>query len=1420
MKKGKKIWNRLLSLLLCLVMVVGIFAGMGIEAEAATIPGSEEQANNGGNIGYDHIWVLTPGSTGTQFYDKVSGLRAGNYAVLKELTYITTSQYGLDSDKGFFWQTDCKDKEFTDGEYWVYIFSDSYNGTKYVRVRYEHKVTVRVRYSIDVSVSGASGGGITVNNNDYSGGEISEGSSLTFGVKNVTDYTPTVTFGGTTLSGSNGTYTISSDDIANASDRTIRVNYELTNKSEITINNPGNVTIRFNNNTDTLQTVGKSRSYTISARAYNGYSVTDILVDGQSVCSGNNTTLTLNWQPTANSHTISANVVKKEIKAKNGTINLRDEMTAQETAEAIFNAIHDWNNVNLTVGHLDTEVSGNDKYSCIQYSVGENWISYMKITNSYWDFVMDNREYFKNLTESTAQVRIFSNEIEDSEYASNAVTLTINKMHVEAKRPLTKVYDGNPMTLSTATAGNPDFKWSGNEGNIVSLSIVGHYDSEKNLLSNAPTAAGNYFVKVKATDSLGSNTSDFIPYEIVKQQIQETDVTVSITGDYTYNGNPQEPLIIVEHNDETLSEGVDYTLEYDNTNGGQGNNTNAGEVTVHVNFIGNYSGSATSKFVIKKAAAQVTEIEDPTKTYDKSAPIVEYTTNNTDTDKSVIIEYKKQSEDDSAYTNVAPTDVGDYVVRVSIAESANYYAAPAVERDFSINQRKLGISGLTIEKTYDGKPKAELSNIIGTETLTNVIDTDAEAVQLIRANAEITLDSKDVTAQKATVTGLTLEGERAFNYCLPETVEFKAEVKERELTADITVNDKQYNGLDNAVISGATLNNVVDGENVGISYGDVTAAFAGVDVAENITVNFTGNFELTGEPKILQNYKLVQPESAVADIYNNYEAVQGIDYTVNSNGWINTDFIVTANADYELSRQNRADAANWSSTLTETGDIKEGKTYFYVRNTETGAISKTVEEIYNIDKTAPAGEITVAENKFYTFLNEITFGTFFNKTQTVTIAATDSLSGVAKIEYYESAEGLTEEQIVNLPADAWTEGNRVSVTLEDAKRFVYYARITDNAGNQLCISSDGNVYDITPPEITGISNGETYYTTQVANASDTNLSEVTLNSSSFTVTDGKIDPITLEGNKDATYIIVATDKAGNETIVSITMKPLTDLAEDITDDNIALEDEAELEKSEEILKEALKEENLSKLTPEEDEAIREKLSEIQGLLQNIDEVQNVIDLLESLPSAYKKDGETVNPYVSDRMDDEEQNLYSAVKAAYKAYNKLSAHQQSLISTGLKHNLSNLRKVLTDYRITDGDGKVWVYDTNGTITFTANGPVCRFENALIDGKKVPAEEMKVTKGSTVVEVDAGYLYRLGLGDHTFQMEYTDGSTDVAEFSIVTIEEWNAMMNQSGTNQTGTGAATSDSANILLWGAALAVGAAGMVVAKKRRKDEEA
>ena len=61
------------------------------------------------------------------------------------------------------------------------------------------------------------------------------------------------------------------------------------------------------------------------------------------------------------------------------------------------------------------------------------------------------------------------------------------------------------------------------------MEIAGHYDSGKQPLNSPPTNAGTYYVKVKATDSLGLNTSDFIEYKISKRPATIT------TNDKTYD---------------------------------------------------------------------------------------------------------------------------------------------------------------------------------------------------------------------------------------------------------------------------------------------------------------------------------------------------------------------------------------------------------------------------------------------------------------------------------------------------------------------------------------------------------------------------------------------------------------------------------------------------------------------------------------------------------------------------------------------------------------------------------------------------------------------------------------------------------------------------------------------------------------------
>lgn len=191
-----------------------------------------------------------------------------------------------------------------------------------------------------------------------------------------------------------------------------------------------------------------------------------------------------------------------------------------------------------------------------------------------------------------------------------------------------------------------------------------------------------------------------------------------------------------------------------------------------------------------------------------------------------------------------------------------------------------------------------------------------------------------------------------------------------------------------------------------------------------------------------------------------------------------------------------------------------------------------------IDRTAPDGDIQFEEHSVKKFINEITFGLFFNKNIDVTITATDALGEVETIEYYKSDKVLTEADVQAITEWVETDGS-FSVTAEDRAQFIYYVKITDKAGNVACFGSDGATFDLTAPVLSGVVDGETCYVTRIVTASDDNLDAVTLNG------EAAGSPVTLTGDTDAAYTVVARDKAGNETAVTVTMKPISTLAEPI-----------------------------------------------------------------------------------------------------------------------------------------------------------------------------------------------------------------------------------------------------------------------------------
>ena len=186
----------------------------------------------------------------------------------------------------------------------------------------------------------------------------------------------------------------------------------------------------------------------------------------------------------------------------------------------------------------------------------------------------------------------------------------------------------------------------------------------------------------------------------------------------------------------------------------------------------------------------------------------------------------------------------------------------------------------------------------------------------------------------------------------------------------------------------------------------------------------------------------------------------------------------------------------------------------------------------NIDATAPEGDIQIGQNSIKGIINQLTFGLFFKDDVQVTITASDTQSGVNSVEYTVSDQILTLEQVQALTSwRAYT--GPIDTTAQNTKKVVYYVRVTDNMGNVTYFASNGMVFDTVAPVVDGVVNGQTYYTTQQVIITDDNLADDTKPS------------MTIAGDTTVTHQIVANDKAGNTTTITVYVKPIATLAEDI-----------------------------------------------------------------------------------------------------------------------------------------------------------------------------------------------------------------------------------------------------------------------------------
>lgn len=747
-------------------------------------------------------------------------------------------------------------------------------------------------------------------------------------------------------------------------------------------------------------------------------------------------------------------------------------------------------------------------------------------------------------------IRITTAETDTFKAASSTMEFEIQPKEVTISdvKIADKTYDGT--TNATITnAGTLSVNYDGD--NLAIVIGKAAYDN-KNVGTDkavsftgfelSGSAAGNYKLITQPADT----TADITAKEI-------TINGATVEGSKVYDGTVEAKIT----NAGTLSDNYDGenltivagSAVYDNKNVGTGKAVTftgfalAGDAAVNYKLIAqptDTTADITAKEIaINGAAVEASRIYNGTtdaKITNAGTPSVNYDGENL-----------KVAAGKAAYDN-KNVGKGKAVMFTGFAlegdAAANYKltAQPdAVTADITVKEIKIVDTAVEASKVYDGSTDAKITE---KGTFDGLIDGDK--VDIVTGKAAY--DDKNVgNGKTVTFYEFALSGDDAANYVLSaQPASTTASISAKELTiSDLKVKDKQYDGKNTAAIDGTpTLVGVVDGDVLTLINGVPT--FDSVKIGKNIAISFTA-FTLSGDSVTVGNYTLTQPSGITANIVE-YVAT-GDEYSVNSNDWINKDFVITAKAGYALSLTDTANGV-WVDSLTASDETGNGKLTFYVKNTATGVISAAVTESYKIDKTVPTGEVKLNERTaFQELINKITFGLFFKDDVNVKLTANDDASGVKSVLYFKSDKILTDDEVRAITD--WTDNSDFDIEAKDMDNFIIYVRIEDNAGNVTYIGSDGATFDTTAPEIVGVENDKTYYVTKKVAIDDENLASVTLNGETVE------DVFTLVGDKDATYVICAVDKAGNVTEYTVYMKPIssiTDAISGITADNVKSSD--------------------------------------------------------------------------------------------------------------------------------------------------------------------------------------------------------------------------------------------------------------------------
>ena len=414
---------------------------------------------------------------------------------------------------------------------------------------------------------------------------------------------------------------------------------------------------------------------------------------------------------------------------------------------------------------------------------------------------------------------------------------------------------------------------------------------------------------------------------------------------------------------------------------------------------------------------------------DNEADIVYYLKDGTKTNSS---------NSGAASEGAAPVNLGQYTVEVTLG-------GQTISADFEIKKAKINPTVTMDDWTYGQKANTPSITVkSGESDITASYDasgftctyyTDAGCTDMTTA-ADGAATNGGVPKNAGTYYVKAVVPENG-NYAGAEAeASFKIAPLPVKLTWSKT--DLIYTGSEQSV--SATVANALEGDSFAIAYEGNTQTKAGDSYTATVTNLGNNNYTLTGATGVSQNWSISYLQTSAA------AQVSG---TKGKNDWYISPVKLVPDSGYQIS----TDKTDWKDSLGDYTDQGEQSAGYYLKETATGAVTDKKTVTFKIDTGMPSGSIRIGENTFDSSLKDITYGYWFKDNVSVDITGADSASGIASVEYQAvSAEESYDANGTWLP---WNAEEKFSLT--ESGRYVVYARVTDKAGNQTIINSDGVV---------------------------------------------------------------------------------------------------------------------------------------------------------------------------------------------------------------------------------------------------------------------------------------------------------------------------------------------------------------------------